>query len=130
MSAVISDADFAWDMYALHMNLGEQCYYSQQHKLDPTRTLREMIRDVTLAREESEMEATKRAMEDWAWEAELEAEAEAEAEAAWEAAKAAWEAEQEAPTSGEEEAVWEQEAAPPGEGEAAKAHEVEGYDSP
>ena len=131
MSA-ISDAAFERDMRALHMRLGELCHYGQWHKEDPTMPLMEMIRYMTKLREEAEVEAAKRAMEDWAWEAEQMAEAEAEAaaevawkaeqeaeaEAAWEAAKVAWEAEQAAATPGEE--------------EPAEAHEVEGAgcDSP
>jgi len=73
MSAVISDAAFEREMWCLHMRLGELCHYSQWHKEEPTKPLREMIREMTRIREEAEVEATKRAMEDWAWEEEQEA---------------------------------------------------------
>ena len=70
MSAVISDATFERQMYCLHLSLGELCHYSQWHKEEPTRPLVEMIRIMTTIREESEEEASKRALEDWAWETE------------------------------------------------------------
>lgn len=78
MSAVISDADFEREMYNLHMSFGEQCHYSKWHKTEPAKPLREMIREMTKIREESEEEASKRAMEDLAWEDEKEVEADAE----------------------------------------------------
>jgi hypothetical protein len=81
MSAVISDAAFEHDMRALHMRLGELCHYGQWHKEEPTMPLIEMIRHMTKLREEAEVEATKRAMEDWAWEEE-EAERKEEAQKA------------------------------------------------
>jgi len=68
---MISDAAFERDMYALHMRLGELCHYSQWHKTEPTKPLHEMIRHMTQLHEEAEVEATKRAMEDWAWEEEV-----------------------------------------------------------
>ena len=82
MSAVISDAAFEWDMRALHMRLGELCHYGQWHKEEPTMPLLQMIRIMTKLREEAEVEATKRAMEDWAWEEE-EAIRKEEAQKAW-----------------------------------------------
>jgi hypothetical protein len=70
MSAVISDAAFEHEMWCLRMGLGELRTYGEWHKEDPTMPLIEMIRYMTKIREEAEVEATKRAMEDWAWEEE------------------------------------------------------------
>jgi len=81
MSAVISDAAFEHEMWCLHMGLGEQRTYGDWHKEDPTMPLIEMIRYMTKLREEAEVEATKRAIEDWAWEEE-EAERKEEAQKA------------------------------------------------
>jgi hypothetical protein len=79
MSAVIiSDAVFERDMANLHLSLGELCSYGQWHKEDPTKPLREMIRHMTKIREEHEVEANKRAVEDWAFDEEQEAKAKAD----------------------------------------------------
>jgi hypothetical protein len=79
MSAVaIPDAVFEQDMANLHLSLGELCSYGQWHKEDPTKSLREMIRHMTKIREEHEVEANKRAVEDWAFDEEQEAKAKAD----------------------------------------------------
>ena len=80
-AAIIPDAVFEREMRYLSLSLGDLCTYGQWHKTEPSKPLREMIRDMTKLREEAEEEANKRAVADWAYDEEQEAKAKAKAEA-------------------------------------------------
>ena len=69
MSTAIFHADFEAEMSAAYLGVDENIFYAKWHRDEPDKPFCEMLRYMTLLREQDEEEAAKRAEEDWAYEA-------------------------------------------------------------